>query len=222
MKFAPLIGEFDGHLYELKDDIMMDLNSPVVENGQIQPYPAGFAPTFHRYRLDEPQKLKKPAKIFVCSMADLFGTWVPDEWIWEVFKVVRNCPQHTFMFLTKNPKRYRDLVKDYYNPVELPKNAFYGTTLTKFEDKHKAMWLPHPDKRKTFVSIEPLLGHFGDIMRTHWVIIGAQTGPGAKQPKSEWVQNIIDQCRAAGVPVFLKNNLNWPEKIQEWPEELQR
>jgi protein gp37 len=82
------------------------------------------------------------------------------------------------------------------------------------------MWLPNPWERKTFISIEPLVDYFGDIVNTHWIIIGAQTGPGAVPPKPEWVQSIIDQARDAGVPIFLKDNLKWPERIQEWPEGL--
>ena len=73
--------------------------------GKVKPYPYSFDPTFHRYKLDEPQRWKKPRTIFVCSMADLFGDWVPDEWIAEVFKACDAAPWHRYLFLTKNPKR---------------------------------------------------------------------------------------------------------------------
>jgi len=66
--------------------------------GRIAPYPYEFDPTFHRYKLDEPQHWKKPHTIFVCSMADLFGEWVPDEWIEQVFKACEAAPQHRYMF----------------------------------------------------------------------------------------------------------------------------
>ena len=81
-----------------------DLNEPIYDfdNGRNAPYPFGFDPTFHRYRLDEPQKWKKPRNIFVCSMADLFGDWVPDEWIREVFQACEAAPQHRYLFLSKN------------------------------------------------------------------------------------------------------------------------
>ena len=72
-------------------------------------YPFGFVPTFHRYRLEEPQRWKKPRNIFVCSMADLFGDWVPDEWIREVVAACDAAPQHRYLFLTKNPSRYKEL-----------------------------------------------------------------------------------------------------------------
>ncbi|MCG8515762.1 MAG: phage Gp37/Gp68 family protein, partial [Halanaerobiales bacterium] len=71
-------------------------------------YPFNFRPTFHRYRLDEPQRVKKPSKIFVCSMADLFGDWVPESWINDVLNACHEACHHTYMFLTKNPKRYRE------------------------------------------------------------------------------------------------------------------
>jgi protein gp37 len=80
------------------------------EYGPIVPYPNGFAPTLHRYRMNEPTSIKNPQTIFVCSMADLFGEWVPDEWIQEVFKACDAAPQHRYLFLTKNPKRYEQVL----------------------------------------------------------------------------------------------------------------
>lgn len=77
--------------------------------GAVLPFPAGFAPTFHKYRLGDPAKKKKPANIFVCSMADLFGDWIPDEWIEAVFEACKAAPQHNYLFLTKSPGRYQTL-----------------------------------------------------------------------------------------------------------------
>ncbi|HHU55757.1 MAG TPA: DUF5131 family protein [Acholeplasmataceae bacterium] len=192
-----------------------------VKPGHIKDaFPYGFMPTFHKDRLLDPQKVRKPQNIFVCSMADLFGEWVPDEWIQEVFKACEAAPQHKYLFLTKNFKnasnfRYHD-------------NWWIGKTITNDENARLCEGDPwnidEIHRANQFLSIEPLQG---DITRLEyylysfkWVIVGAQTGPGAKPPKLEWVKKIIDQCRDAGVPVFLKNNLKWPEKIQEWPEEL--
>ena len=90
------------------------------------PYPYGFAPTFHQYKLDEPQHWKKPRTIFVCSMADLFGEWVPDEWIIEVLNACREAPQHRYLFLTKNPKRYIKLLSSDLLPDD--DNFWYGAT----------------------------------------------------------------------------------------------
>lgn len=75
------------------------------------PYPYEFDPTLHRYLLDKPQKMKRPQTIFVGSMTDLFGAWVPDSWIKEVFEACNAAPQHRYLFLTKNPQRYVELDK---------------------------------------------------------------------------------------------------------------
>jgi protein gp37 len=228
-----------------------DLAEPIydVDRGHNAPYPFGFDPTFHRYRLAEPQQKKNPLKIFVVSMGDLFGEWVPDEWIQEVFRACEDAPQHTYMFLTKNPKRYKEL--QFKIPLPTSDKYWYGTTITNHEDTQKLAYLGGLAS-KTFVSIEPLQGavdlenvQFGkyttmnvlegcginmrnccqSIPNTYcnkieWVIIGAQTGPGAKPPKPEWVQSIIDQCRSAGVPVFVKPPLYEKFPIQEWPEKI--
>jgi len=94
----------------------------------IDPYPFKFEPTFHRYRLDEPKRKTKGKTIFVGSMCDLFGEWVPDEWIQEVFKACEDAPQHRYLFLTKNPKRYYNL-KLTENMV-LNHNLAFGATCT--------------------------------------------------------------------------------------------
>jgi protein gp37 len=227
-------------------------------NYRYDPFPYGFEPTFHRYRLDEPQKVKTPSKIFSVSMGDLFGNWVPDEWIDEVFTACFNADWHTYYFLTKNPARYERAIARYDGEergfdIEVWDHIWFGATVTCQEDTDRLADLMKFREGRKFASIEPLLGPM-DIRRylqgrwspdyekrcwhliqkydgrvtdatsvilkprLDWVIIGAQTGPGAKPPKPEWVQAIIDQCGAAGVPVFLKDNLKWPVKIQEWPE----
>lgn len=171
----------------------------------IDPYPYGFEPTFHKYRLEEPQRKSKPRKIFVCSMADLFGEWVPDEWTDEVFQACQAAPQHKYLFLTKNPKRYLSLYDKKAFPYK--ENFWFGTTLTKPSDEY--VWF-EKTPYKTFVSFEPLLEGFGQLEKgvmPNWVIIGAQTGPGAAAPKAEWIASIVEQCKASNVPVFMKENL---------------
>jgi protein gp37 len=174
---------------------------------------------FHPDRLSQPAKVKKPSKIFVCSMADLFGDWVPREWIESVLSQALKNPWHTFQFLTKNPKRLQE-----FNPW--PENCWVGCTITNQEDMNERVgYLLNADARVRFISHEPLLSEIRQSqawwhktsLLLQWAIIGAMTGPGAVKPKPEWVQCLVDQYRAAGVPVFLKDNLKWPEKIQEWP-----
>jgi protein gp37 len=190
---------------------------------KISPYPFGFDPTFHRYRLDVPQAWKTPRTIFVCSMSDLFGDWVPVEWIFEIFKACDAAPQHRYLFLTKNSDRYLRL----YNSGLLPcnDNFYYGTLIT--DSETDTFW---SDEHNTFLSIEPLLGEFGINIENKeiphkWVIIGAETGRRKDKviPKREWVENIVNNCKSESVPVFLKESLAtvWGEQlIQEFPWEV--
>jgi protein gp37 len=216
--------DFDQYEKYHVDDCTFTLETPQARflkdsfESAYSPYPYCFRPTFHKYRLNEPTQLKNPAKIFVCSMADLFGEWVPDEWIEEVFNACEAAPQHKYMFLTKNPKRYLSLYDKKIFPYK--EKFWFGTTLTKPSDEY--VWF-EKTPYKTFISIEPLLEGFGELEKgvmPNWVIIGQQTGPGAVPPKPEWVQNIIDQCRTANVPVFVKSPLYEKFPIQEWPEGL--
>lgn len=173
-------------------------------NAIAAPYPFGFDPTLYRYKLDEPQSIKTPQNIFVCSMADLFGDWVPDEWIEQVFEVCGKAPRHRYMFLTKNPQRYIDLEK----AGRLPKgdNMWYGSTITDGDTPYFFY-----DKVNTFVSIEPILGHFAPHhkLTADWAIMGAMTGPGSKgkQPSQKEIDNILRSAGAANVPVFMKDSL---------------
>lgn len=179
----------------------------VVAEKYKSPYPCGFTPTFHSYRLDEPQRVKKPQNIFVCSMADLFGEWVPDEWIEQVFHACEKAPWHRYLFLTKNPQRLCNLA----NTDKLPKNKnfWYGSTL----DNASALRYPGRFRDNTFVSIEPLtefmnvgLGSFG---AAKWVIIGAETGnrKGKVTPQKEWVDNICEAAAILNRAVFMKDSL---------------
>lgn len=214
-----------------QNEVLLEPYIGFAKDGQskIDPYPFGFSPTFHRYRLGEPARKTKGQKIFVCSMADLFGDWVPDEWIEEVFKACEQAPQHKYMFLTKNPHRYWEMMSCKEFPDN--ENYWFGNTITKQSDFVWAWAQNH------FYSIEPiiqpidLLEVFDDdsglryVDCVKWVIIGAETGNRKNKviPKREWVENIVGQCNAANVPVFMKNSLMalmGDDFIQEWPEGL--
>lgn len=192
-------------------------------------YPFGFEPTFHRYRLDEPQKWRKPRTIFVCSMADLFGNWVPDEWIQEVFQACDAAPQHRYLFLTKNPERYLDLA-NLMPQCRRPPNVaemWFGRSFTGAGPDYVHVLLP---LRKTFVSIEPLLRRLSyeeaaEIAgTTNWVIVGAETGHrnGKVTPKKAWIDDIVAACEEMNTPVFMKESLRelmGPDFRQEFPWE---
>ena len=186
-------------------------------------YPFGFSPTFHRYRLDQPARKKRPRNIFVCSMADLFGDWVPTRWIVEVLDACLAATQHNYLFLTKNPERYVRLDK----LALLPRrhNFWYGTTTTKEGDPYF-----FSDFHNTFVSVEPMMGPMrpgSDGILVDWVIVGAETGPRADKvtPERAWVEDLLGACREEGVPIFMKGNLAgvWGEElIQELPKALKK
>lgn len=187
------------------DSIPRVLDAPVrKDNGRINPYPFGFAPTLHRYRLDMPAKWTDLRTIFVCSMADLFGEWVPDEWIRKVLDACRATPQHRYLFLTKNPKRYEAVLDHYFPP-----NMWFGWSQT--GPMGDAMKHSTHHSIRSFVSIEPLLRPFEcfNVRGLDWAIVGAETGnrAGKVVPKKEWVDQIAVACAANGVPLFMKESL---------------
>jgi protein gp37 len=189
-------------------------------------YPADFKPTLHRYRLGEPARKKKPQTIFVGSMCDLFGEWVPDEWIQEIFDACAAAPQHRYLFLTKNPKRYIQLVN---NPM-IPDsdNFWYGATVTNSEQLHD-LWVDGLLGVVDFLSIEPIKEELLPLsliplQYAKWVIIGAENGnrKGKIIPQREWIESIVISCRIAGIPVFMKESLRGlmgDGFIQEFPWE---
>lgn len=191
-------------------------------DGSPAPYPMGFCPTFHRYRLDEPQHWKKPKNIFVCSMADLFGDWVPDEWIQEVFDACEKAPWHRYIFLTKNPKRYIDLARKELLPNK--DNYWFGTTTP--TEKTEFFFNRN---RNVFTSIEPILEPFREINQIgdllDWIIVGAETGNRKDKviPKKDWIMEISDACERDGVPLFMKESLRdlmGDDFRQEFPWEV--
>ena len=155
-----------------------------------------YEPTFYEDRLDQPCALRKPRRVFVCSVADLFGEWVPEEWIRAVLDTVRKT-MHTYQFLTKNPRRYRE-----FNPW--PQNAWLGATATnQTQWDEAATWLPLADCSIRFISAEPLLARIdpGDWC-PQWLIIGPCTGKQAQQPDPEWVCTLEQLAHAHGTPIY--------------------
>lgn len=161
------------------------------ETGQQVLYPFGFEPTLHRYRYGVLDKLKMGQNILVGAMADMFGEWVPDSWIYDVFDICRQHPKNNYLFLTVNPERYMDL--------DLPEetNMYYGTTITKADDVYRAGFLP--EGKKKFICIEPLLEDSGKWIKpalagkSDWIIIGAETWKrkGMVVPEFEWIKSIV-------------------------------
>ena len=174
-----------------------------------------FEPTFYPERLKELEKLKKPSKIFVCSVADLFAKWTNSEWTKQVIDTINKYPQHEYQLLTKNPER----IDTGYNL----KNCWVGTTITNQSELAKNLGaIKMIDCKVRFLSFEPLLGKI-DFSKVSlggigWIIIGKLTGSKKIKLEGEWVKNILAKAREKNIPVFIKNNVKWKEKIQEFPK----
>lgn len=202
------------------------LDTPMLnETDKALAYPFGFEPTLHRYRMDYPEKLKMGNNIFVGSMADIFGDWVPDEWIGEIIKTCEANPIHNYLFLTKNPERYIQ-----YGVPSKKENMWYGTTVTRRGNAAGISWLP--DSSNVFVSIEPLLEDIEPengiaLQHVNWIIIGAETGRTKDKvvPKREWIEKIVDVADKNSIPVFMKDSLvpivGEANMRREFPKQLQ-
>ncbi|KKM83143.1 hypothetical protein LCGC14_1312310, partial [marine sediment metagenome] len=147
--------------------------------------PEWTEPMFFEKRLADPCKWQKPATIFVGSMSDIFGEWIPDEWINKIIRVTIENPQHKFMFLTKNPQRYYQF--------EFSKNCWLGTTLDHIKYKQRVVCLDSYKRLiNKFVSIEPILSDMSgvDFTGIDLLIVGADSSMGAKSPNPEWITSL--------------------------------
>lgn len=206
-------------------------------------YPDGFAVTLRPERLGQPLRWKKPRKVFVNSMSDLFHKDIPDEYIARVFAVMALAPQHTFQILTKRHARMRALLSsdEFLNlfgealytcehptgeetaePISqwpLP-NVWLGVSVEnqQWADIRIPALLDTPAAVR-FLSCEPLLGPVDLVpplktwaddrsvqinQHLHWVIVGGESGPGARPMHPDWARSIRDQCVFAGVPFLFK------------------
>jgi len=234
-RFGGRWNQSKGENIKTSDNKLHELGTPLLferKNGDLvnAAYPYGFSPTLYDYRIEEPKQLKKPQNIFVCSMADLFGAWVPDKWIKKVFESCYAAPQHRYLFLTKNPEKYKELNRKGQGIMPINNNFWFGSTVTTQNDIH---W--YSEDHNYFLSIEPLMSEFIDLdLEAHriigaplypkWVIIGAETGNRKNKiiPERKWIENIVNECCQRKVPVFMKSSLQeiWGEElIQEYPWE---
>lgn len=152
--------------------------------------------------LEQPKQWKSPKTIFVNSMSDLFQEGVPLDFIQAVFEVMNSCPQHTFQVLTKRPH----LAAKFAQKLTWTSNIWIGTSV---EDARYTGRIKHLQKipgAVRFLSIEPLLGAISKLPLSgiNWVIVGGESGPGARPMKKEWVRQIRDRCIAQGIPFFFK------------------
>ena len=165
-------------------------------------YANGFRLTLHEQVLDLPLGWKKPQMIFVNSMSDLFHADVPFEFIQQVFDVMRRADWHTFQILTKRSGRVAALDSG----LDWPENVWMGVSVETSAYTHRIDDLRSTQARTKFLSLEPLLGPLSalDLSGIDWVIVGGESGPGARPMEREWVVDIRRQCQRARVPFFFK------------------
>ena len=169
--------------------------------GQVR-YRNGFAVTLQPSALSEPYRWRTPKLIFVNSMSDLFHENVPLEYLLAVFKVMKECPHHQFQILTKRSDRLKLLGSE----LEWLPNIWMGVSVENEKYAFRATDLRAIPAFIRFLSIEPLLGPIDnlDLKGIQWVIVGGESGPGARHMKIEWVKRIRDLCRVQNVAFFFK------------------
>lgn len=184
-----------------------------IENGGD---PGGFGPYLHvinngrwkgnvylnRRVVHDPFRWCKPSVVFVNSMSDLFHEDVPDDFIAEVFGVMNRCPLHTFQVLTKRPERAAALSRR----LDWTANIWMGTSVENAHVLDRIDHLRRADAAVRFLSVEPLLGPLPKLPLPgiDWVIVGGESGPGARPMAVDWAREIRDRCLATGTPFFFK------------------
>jgi protein gp37 len=165
-------------------------------------YQNSFRMTLHPESLDEPLKVTKPQMIFVNSMSDLFHKDVPIEFVIRIFDVMQKAYWHTFQILTKRAERLLEVDKQ----IPWPNNVWMGVSIENSDYMFRIEHLRQIHAKTIFLSLEPLLGPLPDLNLTgiNWVIVGGESGPGARPIQREWVTDIRDQCQRNRVPFFFK------------------
>jgi protein gp37 len=167
-------------------------------------------------RLDEkaliqPSRWKKPRTIFVCSMTDLFGSWVPDEWLNRIFDEMENNPQHTYQVLTKRPTRMHDYINCRWTGAYQPQFIWLGVSIESNVYTWRAHALRDTNAAVRWISAEPLLSGLPslDLTGIDWLVAGGESGAKARPMHPDWPRALRDRCQAAGVAYFFKQWGEW-------------
>ena len=171
------------------------------------PYEQGFDIRLVPEKLHAPLQWRQPRRIFVNSMSDLFQVGVPEAFVLDVAKVMREADWHTYQVLTKRADRMREFLNGPLRETAALPHIWWGVSV-----ENRKHGLPRIDELRAtpaavrFLSVEPLLEDLGeiDLAGIHWVIVGGESGHRARPMQREWVTSIRDQCAAAGVPFFFK------------------
>lgn len=165
-------------------------------------YSNGFKLTLHEDLIDVPLRWKAPRIVFVNSMSDLFHDDVPLGFIQRIFETMNNCDRHTFQILTKRSERLRSIS----SRLDWTSNIWIGVSVETQREYHRIHDLQHVPAKVRFLSCEPLIEEVENLPLEgiHWVIVGGESGPGARPMKKCWVQSIKKQSRNAGIAFFFK------------------
>lgn len=168
----------------------------------VEKYSNEFDLTLHENTLDIPLRWRKPRRIFVNSMSDLFHKEVPEDFIQKVFSVMGKANWHQFQILTKRADRLLELDKR----ITWSSNVWMGVSVENMDYVERIEQLHRTHAKIKFLSLEPLLGPLRNLNLTgiDWVIVGGESGPGSRPMSPDWVEEIRDQCVLANVPFFFK------------------
>ena len=168
----------------------------------VEKYQDGFALRTHPEVLREPYSWRTPRTVFVNSMSDLFHEDMPFDFIRQVFKVMNENPMHTFQLLTKRA----EILLEYSDSLPWAKNIWMGVTIENQDYVSRIDFLRETGAHVKFLSIEPLIGRIENLNLNSidWVIVGGESGPGARPILKSWVMDIKDQCILQDTPFFFK------------------
>ena len=170
------------------------------------PFETGFDLTLRLERLQQPLGWRNPRMIFVNSMSDLFHKEIPNAFIGSVFDTMERAHWHTFQILTKRSSLMRNFLRRRYGQNRGPSHMWFGVSVEDGSKKSRIRHLQDAPAGVRFLSIEPLIGPVGtlDLTGIDWVIVGGESGPGARPMERAWVREVRDQCRASKVAFFFK------------------
>ena len=165
-------------------------------------YKNGFTLTLHEDLLELPFRWRKPRRVFIGSMSDIFHQDIPNDFILKAFDTMNKCPQHTFIVLTKRADRMDELSPK----INWTDNIWMGVTVEEAVYKHRIDSLRNTNAVEKFVCAEPLLGDLGEVDLTNmdWLVIGGESGPGCRPIKEGWVVSLKDQCAEQDVMFTFK------------------